>query len=444
VTVERVVVVGAGIAGLTVANALTHAGVECVVLEGRGRVGGRLHTVDLAGSAVDLGGSWIHHPIGNPLRDFAERAGITWRAGDPMSGFSAFDCGEERRLTAGEAEDSMALVFEAFPDALERLRTALGPDASVADAIDAFVAGSGLGGDTARRARQALRADVEADAADSAERHSLRWLGNEREYDGEFFGDLPDGGYRSLVDAMAGGLDVRLGVEVTEVEHSADGVRVHARDGSTEAGSHVVVTVPLGVLKRGSPKFSPALPPDRLAAIAGLGFGHYEKVVLAFEQPFWRDLGLSHLLIFPREPDEPTMWVFDQDALGGGPVLECHVFHSSTHHVLDVSTTDAARWAEDLVGQALGGPCPPPAGIAVTSWTTDPYSGGAYTHVCPGASPPDADLLGQPIGERLLFAGEHTQSERLGYADGAMSSGLREAARLLNNPDVQVSPLVAP
>ena len=48
--VERVVVAGAGIAGLTVANVLTHAGTECVVLEARDRIGGRLHTADLAGS----------------------------------------------------------------------------------------------------------------------------------------------------------------------------------------------------------------------------------------------------------------------------------------------------------------------------------------------------------------------------------------------------------
>jgi protoporphyrinogen oxidase len=48
-----VVVVGAGIAGLTVANALAHGGVECVVLEARDRIGGRLHTVKLAGCCKD-------------------------------------------------------------------------------------------------------------------------------------------------------------------------------------------------------------------------------------------------------------------------------------------------------------------------------------------------------------------------------------------------------
>jgi len=67
------------------------------------------------------------------------------------------------------------------------------------------------------------------------------------------------------------------------------------------------------------------------------------------------------------------------------------------------------------------------------------YSAGAYTHI-PGASPADADLLGEPIGGRLLFAGEQTQSTRLAYADGAMTSGIREAKRLLGRPGVRLGP----
>ena len=65
--VDRVVVIGAGIAGLAAASKLRRAGIGCVVLEARDRIGGRLHTIDLAGTPVDLGGSWIHHPIGNPF-----------------------------------------------------------------------------------------------------------------------------------------------------------------------------------------------------------------------------------------------------------------------------------------------------------------------------------------------------------------------------------------
>ena len=300
--VKRVVVIGAGIAGLTVANALAHGGVDCVVLEGRDRLGGRLHTIDLGGAPVDMGGSWIHHPTGNPLRAFAAQVGVSCAGGDPLPELGGYDCVEGRRLSEAEVEASLAMQFEAFPEAVDRLRTELGPDASAAQAIEAFVTDAGLAPEHARRARQALRAMVEADASDSAERHSLRWLGTELEYGGDLFGDLPAAGYRSLVDAMAAGVDVRLGVDVTEVALTGDGVRVHTNGGATEDVTHVVVTVPLGVLKRGAPKFTPDLPTDRTAAIEQLGFGRYEKVVLRFERPFWRDAGLSHLMVFPRNP----------------------------------------------------------------------------------------------------------------------------------------------
>jgi polyamine oxidase len=436
------VVVGAGIAGLTVANALAHAGVECVVLEARDRIGGRLHTIDLAGAPVDMGGSWIHHPVGNPLRAFAAQVGVSCRGGDPLPELTAYDCGEGRRLSRREVEASLDLQFEAFPEALDRLRAALGPDASVAQAIEAFVAGAGLAPDPARRARQALRAVIEADAADSAERQSLRWFGNEREYEGNFFGDLPEAGYRSLADAMAADLDVRLGVDVAEVAISATGVRVHNKDGTAEAASHVVMTVPLGVLKRGAPKFSPSLPPDRLAAIEALGFGRYEKVALRFDQPFWRDAGLSHMMLFPRDADEPTMWVIDQHAFGAGPTLLCQVLHSAADHVLGATAEEATEWVLAMLSEAVGGPCPVPSAVAISQWANDEFAGGAYTHVPPGADPAQLDLLGEPISGRLLFAGEHTQSARVGYADGAMTSGIREAKRLLHQPSVTLGAIL--
>jgi polyamine oxidase len=438
--VERVVVVGAGIAGLTVANALAHGGVECVVVEARDRIGGRLHTVNLAGSPVDLGGSWIHTPVGNPMRVFAQHAGVPCRNANPLSELAGFDCGEGRRLSAAEVEANLSMQLEGFPEAMGRLRGQPGPDASAADGIEAFVAGAGLGPGPARRARQALRALIEAESADLAERQSLRWMWNEFEYEGHYFGDVPVGGYRRLVEAMATGVDLRLGADVAEVACSASGVRVRSGDGTSEEGSHAVVAVPLGVLKRGVLRFSPALPPDRLAAIERLGFGRYEKVALRFDEPFWRAADIPHAMIFPRDPEAPAVWAIGQDAFGAGPVLVFQVFHSATSHILDATADDAAQWALDMLAEAIGSSCPAPAAVAVSSWANDPYSGGAYTHIPPGANPADADLLGEPIGGRLLFAGEHTQSARMAYADGAMTSGIREAKRLLGRPSVHLGP----
>ena len=240
---------------------------------------------------------------------------------------------------------------------------------------------------------------------------------------------------------MASGIDVRLGVEVTEVAASADGVRVRGADGCSEEGSHAVVTVPLGVLKRGAPRFSPGLPPDRLTAIGRLGFGRFEKLALRFDEPFWRAAGFPHMMLFPRDPGEWTVWVMGLDAFGAGPVLVFFVFHSAAGRVMGQGRDDAVRWALGMLAEAIGSPCPEPVAVAVTSWAADPYAGGAYTHIPPGASPADADLLGEPVGGRLLFAGEHTQSARLAYADGALTSGIREAKRLLSRSSVHIGPV---
>ena len=435
--------IGAGIAGLTVANGLTQAGVECVVVEARTRIGGRLHTVDLAGCAIDLGGSWIHHPVGNPMRVFAEHVGVACSGGDPLPQLGGFDCAEGRWLSAAEVRASLDMSFEDFQTAVEQLGIELGPLASAAEAIDRFVDRSGFAPGEARRARQGLRAFVEAEAADLAERTSLQWMWNEIEYGGEYFGDVPVGGYRGLVAAMATGVNVRLGYEVAEVVVADEVVRVRAADDRIEEGSHAVVAMPLGVLQRGVLQFSPSLPPDRLAALQRLGFGHLEKIALRFDRPFWRDAGLSHTMLFPRDPDEPTVWVFDQDAFGAGPALVALVFHSAAHHVLEATEGEAVQWLVSMLADALGGSCPEPTAVAVTSWGSDPYAGGAYTHFLPGATPADVDLLGEPINGRLLFAGEHTNSARMSYADGALTSGIREAKRLLHQPQVRLGPIPA-
>jgi monoamine oxidase len=178
-------------------------------------------------------------------------------------------------------------------------------------------------------------------------------------------------------------------------------------------------------------------------------------VALRYDEPFWRAAGFPHLMLFPRDPGEWMVWVMGLDAFGGGPVLVFFVFHSDAERLMSAghdglvsdgirsdgaSRDGAIGWALGQLAEAIGRPCPEPTAVAVTSWGTDPYARGSYSHIPPGSSPADADLLGDPVGGRLLFAGEHTQSARLAYADGAMTSGIREAKRLLGQPSVRLGP----
>ncbi len=431
--VSRVIVVGAGIAGLAAASRLRRAGIPYVVLEARDRIGGRLHTVDLAGVPVDLGGSWIHHPIGNPLSSLCAEYGLARDPGDPVPTLMAFDRLEHRRLDRSEIEELLGAVIDGFADAIESLWEGLAPEASALDAIDAFVVERGFVGSVARRARQALLAEIEADAGDRAANQSLRWFGDEEKYEGELFGDLPRDGYRSVVEALAAGLEVRLNSEVVSVTVASDGVSVTCADGSVETGSHAIVSVPLGVLKCGRPRFDPALPRPVRAAVESLGFGRYEKIALRFDAPFWRRDGISHLMVFPADDNEPAMWVFDLDAFGAGPVLCAHLFHSLTPYALDRSPTEAVTWLRDVLSEVVGHSVPKPIATVVTSWAHDPFTGGAYTHCPPGVDRSMFDLLAEPVEGRLLLAGEHTEGERTGYADGAYTSGLRAADMLIGD-----------
>ena len=182
-------------------------------------------------------------------------------------------------------------------------------------------------------------------------------------------------------------------------------------DGSVETGSHVVVTVPLGVLKRGRPRFDPPLPAPVQEAVDALGFGRYEKIALRFESAFWREDDVSHLIVFPSDDDEPAMWVFDLDAFGAGPVLCAHLFHTLTPYALDRPPAEAVTWLMAVLAEVFGRPVPEPIATAVTSWANDPFTGGAYSHCPPGADPSMLDLLGR-AGARPAAAGRGAHRQR--------------------------------
>ena len=432
---RRVIVVGAGITGLTVANALTAAGVDCVVVEARDRIGGRLHTVEVDGHVADLGGAWVHHPDDNVLTDWIEHAAVPWIVDPTGTRFTGADLAEGRRLTEEELAGVGYGVFDPVAERVRADRDAGRPDRSAADAVEAYLAAAGPGGADSDRLRQLMAAMVEQDGAGPLDGISAQWALTEDMFVGDVVDNVPVDGYRSVLAPLAAGSTVRLAAPVRRIEQSEDGVVVTG-DGWSEAGSHVVVTVPLGVLKVDAIEFVPPLPARRQDVIARTGFGNMEKVVLAFAEPFWRDRdpGLQHSIIYPADRTEAATWTWD---FGLAPTMMFLVAHSAAPSMWRDPEGWALEQLEAVYGEHL--PAAPTASVS-TDWLRDEFARGAYAHVRPGERASDLDVLGEPVG-RICFAGEHTTSERAGYADGAMTSGLREAKRLLQQAEVR---LVAP
>jgi monoamine oxidase len=120
------------------------------------------------------------------------------------------------------------------------------------------------------------------------------------------------------------------------------------------------------------------------------------------------------------------------------PIL---VAFNTGSHALTLETLTDDQIAAQMLGvlrMVQGGPIPDPTEIVITRWGRDPFSNGSYSFLPVGSSPSDQDTYGQPVGGRILFAGEATSVDRYGYADGALSTGIREAKRLLGAPKVQL------
>lgn len=419
---REIVVVGAGVSGLTAARELHDAGYDVVVLEARDRVGGRTWTHEVGGAPVDLGGSWIHGPAGNPLAEFVAEAGMAWR-NDGMWGTGLVLYDGSGSLCRHDELASLVAALSDFDPA--EAAAHLPPDATFEDAADWYV-----------RDR-----DLEADHAVVA-RYAIEWLEGALNV-----GGLPsdisvagiasyvlhgggnvvvEGGYRRLVDHLATGLDVRLTTAVSAVEHRSGGCTVWAA-GEVLTADHVIVTVPLPMLQRRAIRFTPALTAHGAAADR-LAMAHLEKVVLRFEQPIWP----SHQrrATFLTDDHRFPSWV-DMSRHAGAPTLVA--FHNpfATPGLTDVGVEERGALAVEVLRRTLPD-LPEPIAVHVTDWTSDPLALGSYSYVPVGGSPDDMAQLASSPSPRLHFAGEHTEPRYFGTVHGAFVSGRRAANVVLD------------
>jgi monoamine oxidase len=421
-----VVVVGGGLAGLSAAERLVGAGAAVTLLEARERLGGRVWTDQ--GSArgpVELGAEWVGHEGG--VHDLLARAGARLVEADGT---------QVRRRAAGWQD--LSTLHRLSARLVRRAASLDGADRSLSEALEQCCDDAGLA-----EAREHLLRYVEGFHAADPGRLSVRWLAEvETTQPAEASELRAVEGVGLAVDALAGALegrcDLRLGEVAAWVRWRPGAVEVVTARGRTFRASAAVVAVPLSLLDPPSEepaalRFSPALEGQRAAARL-LHTGPVVKVVLGFRRPFWREVGElgDALFVHAYESAVPTWWKpADPDAAlltgwAGGPYAA---------RLLGVGGEGVAAMAVDSLAAALG-----LSGAEVRSqltswhfhdWSADPFARGAYTYVGVGGA--DAHrTLAAPVAGTLFFAGEATCGG--GYnatMEGALRSGRRAAAELL-------------
>jgi monoamine oxidase len=432
---RSVVVIGAGLAGLTAARALRDAGVDVVVHEARDRVGGRTLTQDVRGAAVDLGAQWIG-PAQHRMHGLARRFGLaTFETF--TEGKAVVVDGADVTAYAGTVPLLGPVQLARMGAALVKLRTlSFASDRGRAitdDALEDTLA-AWLGDGSARRVvDQAIRVIF----GEEPTAVPLDWCAA---YAAAAGGDLLDlaaieggaqqtrlvGGTQAVAVALAEGLDVVLERPVGRVARDADGVTVTSLDRAhTVRADRVIIAVPrpAAVLEH-----DPPMPEPVRRVSAGGRMGATTKVVAVYDSPFWRAAGWRGEAVLT---DGPVQVTFDNTSHDGAvPSLLAFVTGDAARAASDRPDDELTEAVIASLVRAFGPNAAAPTQVVQHHWTRERWSEG-----CPVANPgvgvgADRVALRRPVG-RVHLAWTETATEWTGYMEGAVQSGERAAAEVL-------------
>jgi monoamine oxidase len=435
-----VLIIGAGLSGLTAARALERAGRRIVVLEAASRVGGRVLTEDVGGDHVDLGAHWIG-PTQDRIAALIRELGLAIRP-QPIAGRSVLHVGGRRIVYRGETPLLPVLLVDAGMGTARLWR--LGRQVGFAGGADARRVsldqrtGADLRDSLYRTAAARRLFDMsvglmlgEEPAALSALHlaafmRSGGGLVRLSRFKGGAQQDHVVGGMQQVCERLVAGLagTILLDAPVNAMEQSEDGVTASYPGGRVHAGHAVVAIPPPRVAEIA---FTPALPGGRTELLERMRMGAYTKSIARYDRPWWRDQGLSGTAF---DADGLIQMVVDGDSETGGTL----VGFSTGPAARRLAELDAAARRAEAVRafeQLLGPEARSPAAFREHAWATECWIGGAPVALpARGALSTAGDLPRAPVG-RLHWAGTDLAERHNAYLDGAVRSGERAAAEIL-------------
>lgn len=417
-----VVIVGAGVAGLSAARLLSECGLDCLILEGGTTVGGRLRTLRKPGwhIPIELGAEFVHGRPGPLL---------------------ALDGGALNRVHVAEQRvkvehGNVQIMDSTWPHFARAMKGALaGPDRTVAEYLRAASVPPSeqrlirmlVEGYHAADLNLVSAQDIAEDAANTAD---------------EFQQFRTADGYDQVLSALvqrliANRTTLRLGSVVHRVEWSHHAVQAHGQSRDDTFTAHArscLVTCSLGVLGSGNLRFDPE-PAALQRALGRLGMGSVVRLVLRMQRPPWphSPSGIEPTFVHVPGAPFPTLW---RETRAGQTHVTAWAAGPQAAPLLGAS----ARTLTDAALQSLAQATSAPVGECHAAllaahhhdYNRDPLTLGAYSYARPGGRAAARALL-EPNDDTLYFAGEALDLEYPGTVAGALGSGEHAARLLLRN-----------
>lgn len=415
----HVIVIGAGLAGLTATRELQRAGLKVLLLEARDRVGGRVSSQVAGGLTLDLGAQFLSDAqphVSQLVDEFRLTRVAPYRGGRRVT--------ERRAVTAqlDRAQFDVRLIGHVLAFKLG----ASTRSESAAAMVERMTWG--------RTTRSALIRQIEAELCMPLNKVSASELvmqvasmrGGLVSSEQWFLAD----GAQAIADGLATECEaaIRLAQPVSAISLSPDGVEVETSAGRF-LGTRAIIAVPPQIY--GAIGVLPHLPDGRQNVLAGWQSGCVVKTILVYEKPWWRDRGFSGISDGAVGPFDAT--VDASPTNGSHGVLVLFAGAGRAEEMLEHGSAEdrvmlAKHWASRLFGDNASKII---VGKSI-DWVNDPFSRGGYASRRGITSGADAPGLFTPI-RNLHFAGSETADHWRSFMDGAIQSGVRAAREAIES-----------